>query len=287
MSDTELPAMSNEEFDRMIEGENTAPETQVDNVQPEQVEQVAEPAIEPQQQELERIAPTSEPERQPTTVPVSALIDERLKRQREADRAERLQQDLREYQRQVEELKRPKEAPDFFADPDAAFKANIQQYLSPITQQYEARLQALARSQAETAFGRDVVKTAAEAFDEAVNTGAIDPYSARSVMDSINPHAAAVDWYKRQQVLKTVGDDPAAYQEKLLSDPEFLRKAAERLGVQPQAQAPTSVIRGPQPASLPSVSKMGAAPVATRTTGSLAPYSDEEFEEVLNHKARR
>jgi hypothetical protein len=97
-----------------------------------------------------------------------------------------------------------------------------------------------------------------KAFSEAearANRG--DPSIMQTVANSSDPGQTLVNWYKREQVISQVGDDPAAYREKLqeqlLSDPAFLAKALEK----------AKAVAGAQPSN-----KIDIPPSLSKASGS-------------------
>jgi hypothetical protein len=126
------------------------------------------------------------------------------------------------------------EAPDIFSDP-AAFIAQMQKpLLDRIDKLSQSREVDRAELSMRTARGEHK-----EVFDRAYEAlGKLDPKNpdqfaiGSRIARSADPGQALVDWYRQDQVLREVGNDPAAYREKiakdtreaLLADPEF-RKA--------------------------------------------------------------
>lgn len=80
-----------------------------------------------------------------------------------------------------------------------------------------------------------------------------------------NPGEAIVKWYRNQQVLKEVGDDPAAYKNKLLedalNDQAFIAKVIEKVrgGSPAQAQRPNNVTQLPPSLSRATGSRSGSS----------------------------
>jgi hypothetical protein len=133
------------------------------------------------------------------------------------------------------------EVPDVFADP--------QGYTAHINQTVEQRL-------AQQRLDLDLRLTAAthkedfpkawEAFMGSVGTGQ-NAALYHQVMNSSSPGEAIVDWFKREQLVREVGSDPASFRERLRA--EIL---AELQGQSPQAAPPTNGQAAMLPAVMPS-----------------------------------
>jgi hypothetical protein len=105
----------------------------------------------------------------------------------------------------------PQQAPDFFDDPAKA----TQHLVAPHFQQFEQVLMANAKLVAGVKFGDDEVDKAEKAFISAVQSQRLDPADYHKVVNSPNRYAAAVQWHKRQQAQAEIGDDPAAFKERV------------------------------------------------------------------------
>lgn len=156
------------------------------------------------------------------TVPIEALHAERGKVRRYTEEVADFRKQLVEsnaaWERRMAQVleaikppQQPQQAPDFFDDPAKA----TQHAVAPHFQQFEQVLMANAKLVAGVKFGDDEVDKAEQAFIQAVNTGAVDQADFQKVVGSPNRYAAAVQWHKRQQVQAEIGDDPAAYREKV------------------------------------------------------------------------
>lgn len=186
--------------------QDEAPETEAPATS---VEPPAEPA--PQRDEQGRFAPKDgkgeegappAPEPRDRHIPVTALLDERDKRQA----AER---DRERYQRELEDLRRqmqPKaliETPDVISDPEG-FQAHLM------------RQQAMVLNNQEAAFSERFARK--EYGDEAVNAA----LEAAKASGSVQQFYSGPDrwermvlWHKQQQVIQEVGSDPTAYRTRL------------------------------------------------------------------------
>jgi len=144
-------------------------------------------------------APPAEPSEKQHVAPLTALLDEREKRQA----AEREAAELREWRRQQEERQRAVQAPDPRQDPDGALAYERAMFQAQLT---NTRLQT-SRFLAEKDFGADVVAEAFAFFDK-------NPALSHQFVDHPSPFHAAVEFYKRQKVAEEVGADPEAWRAK-------------------------------------------------------------------------
>ena len=175
------------------------------------------------------------------------------------------QQQLNQMQaffRQQQQAQQPQQPiPDVITDPQA--------YHAHVTNQFEQRM----RNQeanfsfrlAHQAFGETFENAYGEMIQRAERG---DPTVVRAVMASPDPGAAMVNWYRREQTLSMVGNDPNAWFERQLDerlkDQKFSGALLEKMrGGAQQAQAQNG---GQAPVVLPpSLNRMAAsAPVVPR-----------------------
>lgn len=184
----------------------------------EQVEEQSQPEPEP------------EPERESHRVPLVELLNEREKRQAEQRRAEILAQQIEQLRQQIQPPQQ--QIPDQFADPQA-----YNNYWEQRFQQQQAQFNQLAQNmRAENSLARahdkhgDVFEKAYQAVMDRAQQG--DRQAAQMIVNAPDPGTAMVAWYKREQTLSTVGDDPQAFTQRVLEEalnnPEFLAKALEK-----------------------------------------------------------
>jgi hypothetical protein len=202
-------------------------------------------------------APGKEPKAEtPPQAPVAAVTAERAKRQNAEERLAQMEAELKELRRERAAPKQPPAPPapppDWFANPDEAFSHRVREAVDPI----QSSLMFNARLIAEQVNGKDVVASAVDAFDAAVAAGKVDPAERQRIMTSPNPFHDAVHWQKRQQTLAEVGEDPAAYRERIKA--EVLAELKAGGNAPPEAQPKTP------PAELPS-NLAGARNVGTRS----------------------
>lgn len=166
----------------------------------------------------------------------------------------------------AQEKQEPKEAPDIFEDPKA--------FVAHITEGFQTELnkrdQQLANVRLENsfaiahAFHKDTFEKAFEGINKLDPRNPDDRATVQRIYSAPNPGEALVNWHKRQSTLAEVGDDPAAYRERvaretreaLMKDPEFrkaivaeLRGEAQRGGAdgEPRSETrlPRSLARAP------------------------------------------
>jgi hypothetical protein len=231
--------MSND-LDSILSGNSTAaPEAN----EQEQVTQVAEG--EGQQQPTEATTQEGQPG-QSKMVPHEALHAEKQKVKRYTDEVADFRKSNESLQRQVTELLQripvPKvdkpPAPDFFEDPGAATRHEVQQSVSPQFDQINQTLLAIARDNAETRFTPEMVSEAEQAFIGALQSKTLDPAEYQKVVSSPNRYAAAVQWHKRQLAQKEIGDDPAAFRAKVEAELREKITAEMQGGQQPAPRSP-------------------------------------------------
>ena len=207
---------------------------------PETAHEPAQPAVAPEMG-TGGIAtpPVAEPEK-PAAIPISALLDEREKRQA----AERQAQ---EYQRRIQEFEAAqKPKPDFFDNPDAviaAERAQVQQML------WNERLN-MSEMLARQAHGDDLVTQAAEAYAQAAKQ---NPALAFDLQRQPNPYGHVVQLHKKQQALSKIGDDPDAYIERMVQ---------ERLAAMQASQSQPASVQTSRPAPTMPPRSMASAPSA-------------------------
>lgn len=179
-------------------------EPQADDVT-EEVATEAEPAVEaggeeaePAQQEENagsQEESAKKAEQEPQTVPLAAHIEQRRE----------LQAKIAELAAKVDEIAKPKPEPVHvpdFVDPEAAayFQSQIAQIQSGVAAE-------ISEVRARSRFGDEVID---EAFKAAEAAGVVDQFRGRQ-----DPWGDLGAWYKQQRVVSEIGDDPAAYKEKL------------------------------------------------------------------------
>ncbi len=179
-------------------------------------------------------------------VPHEALHAEKQKVKRYTEEVADFRKQLTEsnaaWERRMAELVKavtPKQeaapTPDFFEDPAAATRHQVQQFATPQFEQINQQLLAIARDNAETRFTPETVNEAEQAFISAMQSQKLDPADYQKVVTSPNRYAAAVQWHKRQLAQAEIGDDPAAFRAKV--EAEILAKHGITPGETPAAPA--------------------------------------------------
>lgn len=237
-----------------------------------------EAVVEAPQVETQPIAPQETPEQVEARNGGNRIpLSEHLSVRERAQAAERERDDLR---RQLAAAQKPAEKRDFWADPDAAVAEQAQQIARQTTDPIMQSLMFNSRLVAQQVHGAELATAAEKAFNDAVDSGEMDRATSERINNSPNPFHAAVEWYRQQQVLKTVGNDLSAYEQKLLDeklkDPEFLAKAvAAHQAAQAQSRQPNGQF-GAKPTN---VSRL--PPSLNRATGAASmPAGDVSDEDM-------
>lgn len=208
--------MTDEVLDIFSEDPNDTPETEPQDAvtdeaqaEPEQAESVEEPGEQEADEAESAAPPAADPEKEPQHIPITALLDEREKRQeatRRAEEAERAMQQLQAQIRQAQQ-QRSQNQPDWLEDPEAA----SQHQMASIQQVMQEQVLNQSRFFAEREFGKETVQEAVAWFDQ-------HPQLSHQFLREPSPFHAAVEFYKRQMALDEIGDDPTAYREKVKAE---------------------------------------------------------------------
>lgn len=273
-------------FDSAIEAEESVKPTQVSetNDEADNQEQAAQQPPEGQD-EPGKVAGDAaqqqdqQPPQQPHFVPLKELLDTRER----AQAAEREREELKRQidtltrQRQTEQQK-PPELPDIFEKPE--------DFVSTLTQTFEQRLATMQLETnlqiAEVRHGETFTK-AWDAFLGAVGTGQ-NPALYHQIMRSADPGGEMVKWFKREQVVREIGEDPTAYRTKLendlLNDPAFMAKVLEKARGQAGGASQQNGSRPNTVTRLPSLNRQtSAAPAQEADDG-------DDSEEAIFSAAR-
>ena len=228
-------------LDANPEETDAAPVAEVENVQ-EAPAEVPEADVQPEGAGEPEATPPVAAAEKPTLVPVTALLDEREKRQN----TERELAELRRWQQQVQAhlQQREQKKPDFFDNPNAAVQEEL---LKMKVQQ--------SRFLAEREFGVDAVNEAMAYFDR-------HPQETQRFLSHPLPFHAAMEFYKRQKFLEEV-EDPDKWRE---AERERIRQELMAQGAVSQPSRPTA----PPPS-------MARAPSAGRVQPSQGTAFDEVF----------
>ena len=169
--------------------------------------------------EEEAAPPVADPEEHKATVPVTALQEERTKRQA-------LERELAELRQRAAQQQQPQQPqPDFYDNPDEAVRQMI---VNETLKQ--------SKFLAERDFDKDIVAETVAYFDQ-------NPHLSQQFLNEPSPYHAAVEFYQRQKVADEIGSDPDAYKAKLRE--ELLAELqAQQPAPKPQAPPP-SMARAP------------------------------------------
>lgn len=194
--------------------EDEAAESQVEDVteseqEPDTGESAAEAAPESQDPPAvgkgeNEAAPPAEVDAKGQTIPISALLDERDKRQK----AEREAEELRRWRADMES-RQAKEKPDFFDNPEAALQQQEQRFQQMLVQDRVQRSAAMAEQE----HGKEFVAEVVEFFN--------DPKHMPKSHEFLNhpfPMMKAIEYYRQQQALAEIGDDPTTYRERVKAE---------------------------------------------------------------------
>jgi hypothetical protein len=219
-------------------------------------EEPATPAPEPSAPVIEAekpAAPEPEPQgdgraRDPETgrfVPISALLDERDKRQAETRKREELEQQLQRYQ----QPQQPEQVP---TDP-----SGIIQYALAEQQRiaFNERLNT-SELMARQAHGEDIVSEAQQAFLAAVGQ---NPMLQQQLQGQIHPYDFVVKWHRQHKLMSEIGQDPEAWRK---SEAEKIRaQVLAELQGQGVSPAPSSQQPPPSVVGRPAAARAGSVPV--------------------------
>ena len=219
-------------------------------------EEPATPAPEatPQVIEAEKpAAPEPEPQgdgraRDPETgrfVPISALLDERDKRQAETAKRIDLEAQLQRYQ----QPQQPEQIP---TDP-----SGIIQYALAEQQRiaFNERLNT-SELMARQAHGEDIVSEAQQAFLAAVGQ---NPMLQQQLQGQIHPYDFVVKWHKQHKLMSEIGQDPEAWRK---SEAEKIRaQVLAELQGQGVSPAPSSQQPPPSVVGRPAAARAGTVPL--------------------------
>lgn len=218
--------------------EQTAAEPKTE-AEPVEVAAEEPPAEVPEDKgEVETAPPAAEPETK--AIPVTALLDEREKRQAAQWEAEEARKRYQELESRMREIEASKEQPDFYTDPDAAFKARDAKW----EQKMQADRLRTSKFLAEREFGSELVAEAYAYFDQ-------HPQESQALMQHPSPFHAAVEHFKRQKFLSEVSD-PEAWKEQQREELRQQLLAEAQTGVPPKPKLP--------PASLSTATATGGEP---------------------------
>lgn len=179
-------------------------------------------------------SPPEAPKSEAHMVPISAILDEREKRQIAQREAEDLRRKVAEY----EANNAAPQPPDPEQDP-RGFAAHQQAQVQHLL--WNERLN-MSEAMARSAHGDDIVDAARDAYMTAMKNS---PAMQAELQRQANPYGYVVQWHKRQQVLADVGDDPEAFRQKVISDYLASNPAAAAAQPAPKPNLPPSMAAAP------------------------------------------
>lgn len=217
-------------LDFLEEREDATPEPEVQETAPEPVE--AEPTG------ADEATPPVAVEEKPQSIPITALLDEREKRQQAMRDAEEARKERDYLRRQFQAMQQPQKRPDWFEKPDEAMRTAI----APLEHRLLSDRLDMSEVMAEDKYGAETVAAAKQAFLEAAQR---ESGLQQRILQERHPYDAVVKWHKRQSFLSQVGEDPDAWIE------QQVKARLEQMKSQP---SPAPGTRPP-----PSLSKAPAA----------------------------
>lgn len=193
------------------------------------------------------VVETKPEDKVPERIPLAEYLAEREKRQNEQRQREALQQQLWQLRQELQAKNAPPPEPvDIFADPqkwEQSFEQKLLSKQRELEGNFSLRLAAYKHG--------EKFQEAWNALVERAQSG--DDSIRQQVINSPDPGETLVNWYKREETLKLVGDEPEAFAEKILNEalenPEFLARAIEKAkgkaATQPtQVHLPPSLNKG-------------------------------------------
>lgn len=207
----------------------------------------AEPASDP-------ASPQPDPAAADKTVPLAALQAERESRkelerqiQQLTGQVQLLSQRPATHPAQPQEQQKPRE---IWEDPDGYTTDRVNAAVTPVLNTMQQFIGNISYREAVREFGAETVKTAAETLKSAVANGLVDGREIQQRLGaSMDPIGDTVRWYRQQEALKRVGDDPDKFieseLEKRMSDPAFQAEFIKR--IQSGAAANVNAKAGQQP----------------------------------------
>lgn len=207
---------------------------------------------EPQAEPAPSAPPAPEPE--PTRVPITAMLDEREKRQA----AERELQELRRWKEQLEAQQRQQQQKpvDIYEDPEGFVRQTQASVQFALWNERLNMSEALARDK----FGDETVEAARQAFEQAVQS---NPALYAEMRQNPNPYGYVVNWHKKQSVLSEIGSDPDKWKQ---SQIEALREQVRQELLAQAQPSPKPTAPPPSLSKAPSRGNDAIAPGSTFDT---------------------
>ena len=137
------------------------------------------------------------------------------------------------------------EVPEIWDDPTRFVGAQIE----PLKQQMQQQRLEMSKIWAVEKYGADLINEADAALSKLVESDPRGIQLRDQIASSSHPYGALVDWHKRQKAAAEIGDDPAAYREKLKAE-ILAEMEAEKATDQQQQQGPAPVNGQVMPSNL-------------------------------------
>jgi hypothetical protein len=255
--ETSAPAFAPEPARAEIDEPLFAKTSPLENRAEEEAAQPAAPVVEAKPEP--KAEATAEPKEDAKFVGLrNAMIEERKQRQALEQQNAEMRGFLLAQQQAAQRQTAPQQAPQQQIPDPLSDPVGYQQFLMNAVQQTVAQETAKVHSQAQEMRFHGLQQATAQQYgDVAVReafewVGQLGPEARAYYSGKANPYAEAINDMRAAKVRQEVGTDLSAYQDKLLSDPAFLSKAAAKLGVKAGSPAPAVI-----PPSLSSMTRAG------------------------------
>lgn len=199
--------------------------------------------------------PAQEPARDaPRMVPLPELDKVRERARAAESQVTQLSEAVRfltaqQQQYQQSQQQRQQPAIDPLIDPEAAYIAlqqRMEHGLHAVQQNFDSRLEAMrltaSLDSASKTYGRELVEEASKA---AFDRGLDGHFASRA-----NPHEEAVSWYQAERLKNEVGNDPAAYKERVKAELRAELLAELRAGTPAPQNLPPSLASATKASSM-------------------------------------
>lgn len=212
-----------------LEDEPTPADEVVQPVEPE-----VNTSVEPEGKGEPTAAPPAAAQEEPKFAPITALLDERDKRQA----AQRENEDLRKQLAAFHAQQQRRQPPSFDENPEQRLEYEQAQIQNSL---WNERLN-MSEQMAVGQFGGDAVDAAKQAFATAAQN---NPALVMEIRRQANPYGFVMQWHQREKMLSDIGTDPEAYRQRIIS--EYMATLAP-----PPVQAPPAKPLPPAAAKAPS-----------------------------------
>lgn len=219
MSDPLDPLFSEEPEDLIEQPEAATDEPVADDTPAPEPAPVVEPvAAQPSQGKGDTAAPPAAQEDRNQSIPITALLDEREKRKRYEQEAQDLRRKLQEFEA------RSKPQPDFYDDPQGALQRQQEQFQTLLAKDRVQRSHFMAVQE----HGPEFVQEVIDFYNDPRHMPKSHEFLAHPF-----PMQEAIKYFRQQKALAEIGDDPAAYRERLRQELMAEMQASAPQPVQP------------------------------------------------------